>query len=79
MDNDEKIEKVRQEIMRFHELLMIMREKVEAGDRAYVQITARSGLTPEEIKGMKEKDLQWRVAEQIMDDQIGRASCRERV
>jgi len=61
---EEQIEKVRQEIMRFHELLNIMRQNLEAGERAYGQLF--SNCSPEDIKTMKEKDLQWKVAEQMV-------------
>ena len=64
MPTSEDIEKVRQEIMRFHELLNIMRENLKAGERAYTQLF--SNCSPEEMKTMKEKDLQWKVAEQTV-------------
>lgn len=62
----EQIEKVRQEIMRFRELLNIMCVKLEAGERAYAKLFA--GFSPEEMKTIKEKDLQWKLAEELVKD-----------
>jgi hypothetical protein len=66
MAEREDVEKVRQEIMRFHELLGIMQEKLQDGERAYTQLFL--ACSAEENQHMKEKDLQWKVAEQIVDD-----------
>lgn len=66
MADREDIEKVRQEIMRFRELLNVMRERLGDGERAYSQLFAQ--CLPGDMKTMKEKDLQWQVAEQIIDD-----------
>jgi hypothetical protein len=66
MTDREHIEKVRQEIMRFRELLNLMTQQLEHGERAYAQLF--SGCSEEEMKNTKEKDLQWKVAEQIIDD-----------
>ena len=66
MADREDIEKVRQEIMRFHELLIIMGEKLQNGERAYAQLFAK--VSPEDMATMKEKDLQWTIAQQIIDD-----------
>lgn len=66
MTNSEQTEKVRQEIMRFRELLNIMRLKLDENERAYGQLF--SNITPEEISSMKEKDLQGKAAQEIMDD-----------
>ena len=65
-DNVEAIEKVRQEIMRFKELLGVMRRNLEHGERAYAQLFA--SFSPEEIADTKEKDLQWNLAQNIVDD-----------
>jgi hypothetical protein len=62
----EEIEKVRQEIMRFHELLNIMRQNLDDGERAYAQLF--SNCSPEDMKNMKQKDLQWKVAEEMVGD-----------
>ena len=64
MANPEEIEKVRQEIMRFRELLNIMRLKLDEGERAYGQLFAN--VSPEEMTTMKEKDLQGKVAREII-------------
>jgi hypothetical protein len=66
MAHSEEIEKVRQEIMRFRELLNIMRLKLEEGERAYAQLFANR--SPEEMKNTKEKDLQLIVAQEIVGD-----------
>ena len=66
MADHEQIEKVRQEIMRFHELLAIMRIKLEAGEKAYA--TLITTYSPPDAGPMKEKDLQWKVAENMVDD-----------
>jgi hypothetical protein len=64
--NREQIEKVRQEIMRFRELLNIMRGRMDQGERAYAQLFAN--CPPEDKQRLKEKDLQWLVASQIVGD-----------
>ena len=66
MPDNEDIEKVRQEIMRFRELLNIMRQLLQDGEHAYTQLFAN--CSPEDMKNMKEKDLQWKVAQQIIND-----------
>lgn len=66
MTTAEDIEKVRQEIMRFRELLNIMRKNLEYGERTYANLF--SGIPPEEVAGTKEKDLQWKLAEKMVAD-----------
>lgn len=66
MATHEEIEKVRQEIMRFNELLRIMRGKLEEAEQAYKRLFQDCDL--EDMKNMKEKDLQWQVAQQLVDD-----------
>lgn len=66
MEDDEKIESVRQQIMRFHELLGLMREKLEYGEAAYRQWFA--AFSAEATAGMREKDLQWKLAVQMVED-----------
>jgi len=66
MSNREQIEKVRQEIMRFRELLDIMRLRLEDGERRYERLFANRSA--EDRQNLKEKDLQWKVAEQMIDD-----------
>jgi 3-methyladenine DNA glycosylase Tag len=66
MESTEHIEKVRQEIMRFRELLNVMHERLQHGEQAYTRLFSR--FPPDEIAGMKEKDLQWRLAETMIAD-----------
>ncbi len=66
MANSEDIEKVRQEIMRFRELLNVMREKLGEGEQAYAKLF--SGFAAEDVANIKEKDLQWKLAENMMTD-----------
>lgn len=65
MSDPERTEKVRQELMRFSELLGIMRNRLADGERAYDALFAC--IPPDERARMKHKDLQWNLAEQ-MDD-----------
>ncbi len=67
--NHEQIEKVRQEIMRFRELLNIMRLKLDESERDYARLFAN--CSPEDKQRLKEKDLQWLVATQIVGDLKG--------
>ncbi len=78
MPDTEDIEKVRQEIMRFRELLNVMREKLDEGERAYA--TLFSGFSPEDMATMKQKDLQWKLAETLVADvsALGRAALQMR-
>lgn len=61
--NPEPIEKVRQEIMRFRELLDVMRIKLEDSERLYERLFA---VLPPETAQLKEKDRQTRLAEYYM-------------
>ena len=63
---EEEIEKVRQEIMRFKELLGVMRGNLEEGERAYARLFA--SFSPDEMAGTKEKDLQWKLAQRVLGD-----------
>jgi Lon protease-like protein len=72
MANEEDIERLRQAIMRFRELLDLMSAKLEDGERAYASLFAE--FTPEEQAAMKEKDLQWKAAEGLIDDAAAIAS-----
>lgn len=65
MPDQERTEKVRQEIMRLNELLGIMRGKLADGERAYDALFA--GFTPDESAAMNHKNLQWKLAEQMED------------
>ena len=66
MATSEEIEKVRQEIMRFRELLNIMRGKLGDAERAYARLFVN--CSPEDVASKKEKDLQWQVAELLLAD-----------
>lgn len=66
MATRDQIEDVRQEIMRFRELLNIMRLKLDASERDYAQLFA--SVPPETLTATKEKDRQWQLAEQLVDD-----------
>ena len=63
MASHEEIEKVRQAIMRFRELLDLMQMQLESGEQAYARL-----FDGYDTAGMKEKDAQWLIAEQIVDD-----------
>ena len=63
---DEDIEKVRQAIMRFQELLKVMRAQLEAGEQAYTALF--SSLPPSDVADVKEKDRQWKLAETMVAD-----------
>ena len=83
MTDRDQTEKVRQEIMRFRELLDIMQERLTAAEHQYTKLF--EGLSPQEVEGMKEKDVQWKLAETMLDDTtplrqaVGRTQfdCRE--
>lgn len=66
MPTRDQIEDVRQEIMRFRELLNIMRLKLEDGEGAYARLF--DVVPPDALAGLKEKDQQWQLAEQIVTD-----------
>jgi hypothetical protein len=78
MATPDEIEKLRQAIMRFRELLDIMRLEVEEGEQAYQQLFAN--CTPEEIATLKEKELQRQVATRLVDDPsvLGKAALHLR-
>ncbi len=66
IQDSEYTEKVRQAIMRFRELLNIMQDQLQDGERAYKRLF--SACSPDDLKTMKEKDLQWQAAQQIITD-----------
>lgn len=66
MADREDIEKVRQAIMRYRELLDVLQEHLNDGDRMYKRLIAQHA--PEDTTGLSEKEVQWHVAEQIVDD-----------
>ncbi len=66
MATHEQIEKTRQGIMRFRELLDIMQIELQKGEKAYEQFFAN--CSEEDKATLKEKDLQWQAALDIVDD-----------
>ncbi len=83
MATPEQIERLRQGIMRFRELLDILTERVAEGERSYAQLFA--DCSPEEMETLAEKELQRRAAIHLFDDpsKLGDAAthlrfvCRE--
>lgn len=61
----EEHEKARQAIMRFRELLDIMRMHLEEGEQAYRQLFAH---LPPEAEGLPEKERQALVARSVVED-----------
>ncbi len=78
MSNSEEVEKARQAIMRFRELLDIMRAQLEEGERAYTRLFANRSA--EEKATLKEKELQGRAALDLLDDPsaLGKAAIEMR-
>lgn len=66
MTHEENVERVRQMIMRFRELLDIMRQTVDAGDKVYAALF--KALDPEKTNGLREKDIQRLLAQQMIQD-----------
>ena len=66
MITDEQIEKTRQAIMRFRELLDIMKGELEQGEEYYRQFFEQ--CTPEQKATMKDKDLQLQAAYYHVED-----------
>lgn len=66
MTTAEKIEKTRQAIMRFRELLDMLTGELASAEEAYKQLFAN--CTPEEMAMLKEKELQRVAATHIVDD-----------
>jgi hypothetical protein len=66
MTSPEKIEKTRQAIMRFRELLDILTRELATAEEAYKQLFVN--FTPEEMATLKEKELQRLVATSIVDN-----------
>jgi hypothetical protein len=62
----EDVEKMRQAIMRFRELLDLMKLEVEEGEEAYKQLFAI--CSTEDLATLKEKELQRQAAYSLMDD-----------
>jgi hypothetical protein len=66
MANSEQFEKARQEVMRFRELLDIMRGNLEYGERAYAALFAN--IPADELAGLKEKERQGKAGERLLAD-----------
>lgn len=66
MTNPENVEKTRQAIMRLRELLDLMRDELDQGEAAYADLFA--SLSPDDIHGLKEKEVQRLAAIAILDD-----------
>lgn len=66
MATNEQIERIRQAIMRYRELLDIMQGQLDEGDRLYRRLIVQHA--PKNAAEMREKEIQWHVAEQIVDD-----------
>lgn len=75
--NAEHLEKVRQEIMRFRELLNIMRLKLDEGERTYARLFAT--YLPNPPEGLKEKDRQGLLARHILETHDERTPLRDAV
>ncbi len=65
MASHEEIEKFRQGIMRFRELLDIMRMHLAEGEKTYEGLFAK--YVPDERDSMEVKKLQWLIAERIIE------------
>ncbi len=65
MASHEEIEKFRQGIMRFRELLDIMRMHLAEGEKVYEGLFAK--YVPDERNSMEVKKLQWLIAERIIE------------
>ena len=66
MESSEALEKARQEIMRFRELLDILKLKLESGERNYTKLFAQ--LPPESLQGLPEKEQQRQAAYAVLED-----------
>lgn len=63
---DESIEKTRQAIMRFRELLDILTARLAEGEAAYTQFFAE--CSPEDVATLREKELQLRAAYTLVEN-----------
>ena len=66
MDYEEQLERARQAIMRFRELLDLLHVELDDAERNYGELFAQ--CTPEERETLKEKDLQLRAAIPLIDN-----------
>ena len=65
-DDPETIERLRQGVMRYRELLDILHSQIEQGEQAYAELMAR--LSPDDTDGLSEKAIQGLLAKQLSDD-----------
>jgi hypothetical protein len=63
---DEQIERTRQAIMRYRELLDLMRDQLEEGETLYRRMF--DGCNLEELAGLKEKEQQLQAAYTLFED-----------
>ena len=66
MTSAEAVEKARQEIMRFRELLDVFRARLDAGERNYAQLFA--DVPAEDKASLPEKELQRKAAYSVLED-----------
>lgn len=66
MYDNEQIERVRQAIMRWRELLDIMQQRWQVSDKQYHELF--NLLSPEQRESLREKEQQWEIAEQLVED-----------
>jgi hypothetical protein len=66
MPTPDEIERIRQAVMRFRELLDIMRGVLDDGERVYARLFSSFGVT--QSVDIKEKDRQWQLAEKLIAD-----------
>ncbi len=66
MNYEEQLERARQGIMRFRELLDLLHAEIDEAERRYADLFAQ--CTPEERETLKEKDLQLRAAIPLVED-----------
>ncbi len=66
MPDSEKVETLRQAVMRMRELLDIMNAQLTEGERDYAALFAH--LKPEEVANLREKERQGLAALRLLDD-----------
>lgn len=64
--NPEHLEKMRQAVMRYRELLDIFQARLNAGDKAYQRLF--DSISPEDKAQLAEKALQGKAAELLLND-----------
>lgn len=66
MATPEELEKARQVIVRFRELLDIMHQSIEDAEAAYAELFA--SLPPEQLETIRERELQSMAAHDLVKD-----------